>query len=309
MADYHIPVLLHTCVEALNINPNGVYVDVTFGGGGHSKAILEKLSESGKLIAFDQDPDAAVGAPKQPNFQLIPSNFRFLKNYLKMMGIAQIDGLLADLGVSSHQFDVAERGFSIRFDAPLDMRMDKQSKISAHTVLNHYTAEQISKILKVYGEVYQADKLTQRILKARVEKPIETTFELVGLLKGLSKPEQLNSLAAQVFQAIRIEVNGEMESLKQLLKQAIEVLKPEGRLVVLSYHSLEDRMVKHFIRSGTEDGEPIKDFFGKTYPPLEAVHRKPIRPSTQEIEQNNRARSAILRIAQRTTNEPIQTKS
>lgn len=309
MADYHIPVLLHTCVEALNIKPDGVYVDVTFGGGGHSKAILGKLSEKGKLIAFDQDPDAAAGAPKQANFQLIPSNFKFLKNYLKMMGLMQIDGILADLGVSSHQFDVAERGFSIRFDAPLDMRMDKQSKLTAYTILNSYSGEQISKILKTYGEVYQAEKLTQRILKARTDKPVETTFELMALLKGLSKPEQLNSLAAQVFQALRIEVNGEMESLKQLLKQAIEVLKPEGRLVVLSYHSLEDRLVKHFIRSGTDDGEPIQDFFGRTFPPLEAVNRKPIRPSTQEIEQNNRARSAILRIAQRTTHEPIQTKS
>ena len=309
MTHYHTPVLLHTCIEALNINPDGVYVDVTFGGGGHSKAILEKLSAQGKLIAFDQDPDAAAGAPKQANFQLIPSNFKFLKNYLKMMGIAQIDGILADLGVSSHQFDVAERGFSIRFDAPLDMRMDKQSKLTAFVVLNKYSGEQISKLLKVYGEVYQADRITQRILQFRTEKPIKTTFDLMGLLKGLSKPEQLNSLAAQVFQAIRIEVNGEMESLKQLLKQSIEVLKPKGRLVVLSYHSLEDRLVKHFIRSGTEEGEPIKDFFGKTFPPLEAINRKPLKPSTQEIEQNNRARSAILRIAQRTTYEPIQTKS
>jgi len=309
MTHYHTPVLLHTCIEALNINPDGVYVDVTFGGGGHSKAILEKLSAQGKLIAFDQDPDAAAGAPKQANFQLIPSNFKFLKNYLKMMGIAQIDGILADLGVSSHQFDVAERGFSIRFDAPLDMRMDKQSKLTAFVVLNKYSGEQISKLLKVYGEVYQADRITQRILQFRTEKPIKTTFDLMGLLKGLSKPEQLNSLAAQVFQAIRIEVNGEMESLKQLLKQSIEVLKPKGRLVVLSYHSLEDRLVKHFIRSGTEEGEPIKDFFGKTFPPLEAINRKPLKPSTQEIEQNNRARSAILRIAQRTTHEPIQTKS
>lgn len=309
MTHYHTPVLLHTCIEALNINPDGVYVDVTFGGGGHSKAILEKLSAQGKLIAFDQDPDAAAGAPKQANFQLIPSNFKFLKNYLKMMGIAQIDGILADLGVSSHQFDVAERGFSIRFDAPLDMRMDKQSKLTAFVVLNKYSGEQISKLLKVYGEVYQADRITQRILQFRAEKPIKTTFDLMGLLKGLSKPEQLNSLAAQVFQAIRIEVNAEMESLKQLLKQSIEVLKPKGRLVVLSYHSLEDRLVKHFIRSGTEEGEPIKDFFGKTFPPLEAINRKPLKPSTQEIEQNNRARSAILRIAQRTTHEPIQTKS
>ena len=304
---YHIPVLLHDCVEGLVLNPSGIYVDVTFGGGGHSKLILSKLNSDGRLIAFDQDPDAAANVLDAPNFTFVPSNFKYMKNYLKMMGISKVDGILADLGVSSHQFDEGSRGFSIRYEGPLDMRMDQKSPLSAAVILNTYDEKRLSYLLKNYGELWQADKLTRRIVQFRADKPFETTTELVGLFKGLTKPDQINSFAAQVFQALRIEVNGELDSLKALMKQSIEVLKPGGRLVVLSYHSLEDRIVKHFIRSGTEEGEPLRDFFGKASPPLEALNRKPIKPSTEEIEQNNRARSALLRIATRTENEPIQT--
>lgn len=295
--EYHNPVLLKECIDGLNINPKGIYVDVTFGGGGHSREILKHLT-TGKLYAFDQDDDAVRNKIDDDRFVLIKQNFRFLKNFLKMYNALPIDGLLADLGVSSHQFDEASRGFSTRFEAKLDMRMDQNGKQTAADVLNNYTEEELKRIFKLYGEIENAGWLATTIFHARKEKSIQTVLELKTAIEKCLKRGRENQYLAQVFQALRIEVNNELEVLQDLLLQSMEVLKPGGRLVVISYHSLEDRLVKNVMRSGKFDGEVEKDFYGNKLTPFELITRKPIVPSDEENEKNSRARSAKLRIAQ-----------
>jgi 16S rRNA (cytosine1402-N4)-methyltransferase len=299
---YHIPVLLHECMEGLNIQPDGKYVDLTFGGGGHAKAILEKL-DSGKLIAFDQDDDAQANAIADERFMLLKQNFRFLKNNLKLMKQIPVDGILADLGISSHQIDEGERGFSIRFDAPLDMRMNRQQTLTAAKVIREYEEEKLRFIFKFYGELAEAGKIAKHIINVRSDRKIETTGQLTDLLKGFRPANKLNKFLAQVFQAIRIEVNDELGSLRQMLEQCTEVLKPGGRLVIISYHSLEDRLVKQYLKQGQFEGEAEKDLFGRVKLPFRMITRKPIAPSDEEIKRNNRARSAILRIAEKNENE------
>lgn len=296
---YHTPVLLNTCIEGLNINANGIYVDCTFGGGGHSKAILDKLSPEGKLFSFDQDEAAAKNALDDERFTLIQQNFKFLKNYLKLYKISKVDGILMDLGVSSHQFDEADRGFSIRFDHELDMRMNQLQTLTAKKVIAEWTEEQLRFIFKTFGEIDVAGKLARHLINVRSDNKIETTGKLLQIIQPFSRKGQEHQFAAQVFQAIRIAVNDELESLKSVLMQCEELINTEGRLVVLSYHSLEDRLVKNYIRSGKFEGEAEKNLFGVSNTPFEAVYRKPIRPSEEEIFKNNRARSAVLRIAQR----------
>ena len=296
---YHIPVMLRECIDALNINPDGVYVDVTFGGGGHSRAIFEQLSPKGRLIAFDQDPDAKKNAWDAPNFDLVPANFAFLSNHMRLMGIKQVDGLLADLGVSSHQFDEDSRGFSIRSEAKLDMRMNQQSALTAEVVVNTYEEADLLRIFRAYGEIKNAYRLAQTIIAERRNKKIKTTHDLIQIGTTCAPKHKENRYLAQVFQAIRIEVNDEMHVLEKLLEQSAEVLKPGGRLVVMSYHSLEDRLVKNFTKRGSLTGEIEKDFFGNVIKPFSEVIRHPIVPSDEEIERNSRARSAKLRIAER----------
>lgn len=295
---YHKPVLLKECIDGLNINPKGIYVDVTFGGGGHSREILKHLT-TGKLYAFDQDDDALKNTIKDERFVLIKQNFRYLKNFLKMYNALPIDGLLADLGVSSHQFDEADRGFSIRFDAKLDMRMDRNTKVTAADVLNTYSEEELKRIFKLYGEVDNAGRLAYAIVHARKEKKIETVNDLKGAIEKCVKRGRENQYFAQVFQALRIEVNKELDVLQELLMQSLEVLKPGGRLVVIAYHSLEDRLVKNIMRSGKFEGEVEKDFFGNQLAPFKQITRKPIVPSDEENVENSRARSAKLRIAEK----------
>ena len=296
--EYHNPVLLKECIEGLKILPDGKYVDVTFGGGGHSKEILKQL-DKGRLIAFDRDPDAARNVIQDERFTLINQNFRYLKNFLKLMNTVPVDGILADLGVSSHQFDIAERGFSIRYNAILDMRMDPSSGKSALNVINEYEEGELKSVFKEYGELHQAGKIAKLIVNARVEREIKTVEDLKNTLKSLTIKPKENSFFAQVFQAIRIEVNGEMDDLKEFLKQSAEVLKTGGRLAVISYHSLEDRLVKNFMRSGKFEGEVEKDFYGNPITPFKALNSKPIVPDEEEVKRNNRARSAKLRIAER----------
>lgn len=297
---YHIPVMLTECLEGLNIRPDGIYIDVTFGGGGHSRAIFSKLSSEGKLIAFDQDPDALANVWEAENFQLIPSNFAFLKNYLRSLGIEKVDGILADLGVSSHQFDEGKRGFSIRTNDPLDMRMNQNGAFSAMNVVNEYEEEQLIKILRKYGEVTSPGKVAGTICRGRQATPIKTTGELIAVLQPIAPKFKEHKFFAQVFQAIRMEVNNELDVLEKFLLQTAEVLKPGGRLVVMSYHSLEDRLVKNYMKRGNLDGSIEKDFFGNILKPFSDVTRKPISPSEEEMELNSRARSAKLRIAERT---------
>jgi len=297
--DYHSPVLLHACIDGLQINPSGIYADVTFGGGGHSREILKKFAPDGRLFGFDQDSDAAANVPDDSRFTLVAHNFRYIKNYLKLYKAVPLDGILADLGVSSHQFDVPDRGFSIRFDARLDMRMNPHQPLDATKVLMKYPEEELRRIFKVYGELPEAGKLARHLVNVRSDKTIETTGKLMELIRPFMRRGQEHQFAAQVFQAIRIEVNDELENLKQLLSQSAELLKPGGRLVIISYHSLEDRLVKNFIRSGKFEGEAEKDLYGNTATPFKAITRKPIRPDEEEIKQNNRARSALLRIAQK----------
>lgn len=298
MTNYHNPVLLNDCIEGLNINPDGVYVDVTFGGGGHSREIMKHL-KGGRLIAFDQDPDAAENAIDDPRFTLVAQNFRYMKNFLKLHKALPVDGILADLGVSSHQFDVPERGFSTRFEADLDMRMDTNGKLTAAGVLNTYSERELSQLFRNYGEVENAGKLAYLIVGHRKENRIQTVSELKDVLKPCMPRGKENQYLAQVFQALRIEVNNELEVLKEFLMQSNEVLKAGGRLVVISYHSLEDRLVKNFISKGKFEGEVEKDFFGNIIKPMEAVNRKIIVPGTDELQMNNRARSAKLRIAEK----------
>lgn len=293
---YHSPVLLKESVDALNIKEDGVYVDVTFGGGGHSREILSRLGEKGRLFAFDQDPDAQQNKIDDPRFVLIGENFRFISRFLRFYGVKKVDGVLADLGVSSHQFDEAERGFSTRFDADLDMRMDQKSELSGKKIINTYTEEQLSDILFLYGELRNARTLAKTIVEARVEKEIKRSFELKEVLQRFLPKAKEHKILAQIFQAIRIEVNQELEVLKEFLEQIPQLLNEDGRLSVISYHSLEDRLVKRFIRTGLFTGEPEKDFYGNTNEPMKKVG-KMIVPTREEIKENNRARSAKLRIA------------
>lgn len=301
MSEYHVPVMLRECVEGLAIKPDGKYVDVTFGGGGHSKEILKHLNEQGRLFGFDQDTDAKANASEIENrsFTFVQANFRHLKRYLKLHGAAQVDGILADLGISSHQIDAEARGFSIRGNAELDMRMDRNAKLSAKEVINTYSEEQLHKLLGIYGEIKNAKTAAARIVSERFSGEITTTGELMELLKPIAPRNRENKYFAQVFQAIRIEVNDEMGALEDFLTQAAEVIKPGGRLVVESYHSLEDRMVKNFINKGKVFGEVEKDFFGNELKPFKALNRKPIVADQQELTKNSRSRSAKLRIAVR----------
>ena len=293
---YHSPVLLNESVDGLAIKPDGVYVDVTFGGGGHSKEILKRLGEKGKLFAFDQDEDAQKNLIDDDRFTLIPQNFRFIKRYLRFYGIKKVDGVLADLGVSSHQFDEAERGFSTRFDADLDMRMNQAVGLSAYEVVNEYGEEKLADVLFQYGELRSARAIAKKIVETRSLKKIKTSFELKEVLSSFIPKAKEHKILAQIFQAIRIEVNQEIEVLKEFLLQIPELLNENGRLSVISYHSLEDRLVKRFIRSGLFEGEPEKDFYGNINVPMKKVG-KMIVPSLKEIKINNRARSAKLRIA------------
>jgi 16S rRNA (cytosine1402-N4)-methyltransferase len=294
---YHVPVLLDESIEGLNIKPNGTYVDLTFGGGGHSSAILQKLSPKGKLFGFDQDEDAIANAPKDKRFTFVRGNFRYFRNFLRYNGVLTVDGILADLGVSSHHFDSPERGFSFRHKGPLDMRMNPASSLSAAKVVNTYSQEKLVELFKLYGELPNAFKVAQEIAKVRQSAPIETVEKLFEIL-GKHFPQKFqNKMMAQTFQALRIEVNSEMEVLKQMLLQTPKALKSEGRLVVISYHSLEDRLVKNFIKSGNFEGKVDTDFYGNTSSPLYAVNRKVIVPSDEENDRNSRARSAKLRIA------------
>jgi 16S rRNA (cytosine1402-N4)-methyltransferase len=296
--EYHNPVLLHPTVDGLAISPAGVYVDVTFGGGGHSKEILNRLGTTGKLFAFDQDEDALANALPDERFTLIHENFRYIKRFLRFHNIKSVDGILADLGVSSHQFDVAERGFSTRFDAELDMRMSKRTELSAFKVVNEYDADNLTRVFYDYGELKNAPALARTIIEAREFEAIKNTAQLKEVLSRFLPAHKSHKILAQIYQAIRIEVNQEMEVLKEFLTQSLEILKPGGRLSVISYHSLEDRLVKRFMKNGLFEGEPERDFFGNFSVPFKAIG-KLIVPDQQEIKINNRARSAKLRVAEK----------
>ncbi len=296
--EYHNPVLLKETVDGLNIKPDGVYVDVTFGGGGHSKEILRRLGPNGKLFAFDQDEDALANALPDERFVLINENFRHIKRFLRFYGIRNVDGILGDLGVSSHQFDVAERGFSTRFDAGLDMRMSQKNDLNAYRVVNEYDDANLRRVFYDYGELKNAPALSKTIVEAREHQPIKTTDELKEVLAKYLPERVRNKILAQIYQAIRIEVNQEMDVLKEFLEQSLEILNPEGRLSVISYHSLEDRLVKRFVKNGMFEGEPERDFFGNFSVPFKTIG-KLIVPGNEEIKINNRARSAKLRIAEK----------
>ena len=291
--------MLKECIEGLNIKPSGVYVDVTFGGGGHSREILKKLGKDGVLIAFDQDPDAQLNKIDDPRFLFVDQNFGFLKNNLRLLGYKEVDGVLADLGVSSHQFNEPSRGFSTRFDADLDMRMDKQRPVTAAIVLNTYPEEKLHKIFGIYGEVKNAKSLARAIVTARMEQPIVTLSDFKQAIAGHVPKGKENKYLAQVFQALRIEVNAEIEVLESLLVQTAQVIKPGGRLVVMSYHSLEDRPVKNFIAKGKFRGEVEKDFFGNEQKPFKAITRKAVIAEELELQSNSRSRSAKLRIGEK----------
>jgi 16S rRNA (cytosine1402-N4)-methyltransferase len=297
---YHKPVMLKECIEGLQINPDGIYVDVTFGGGGHSMLILENLRE-GRLIAFDQDEDAKRQADniQSRSFTFCQANFRYMKQYLKLSGVTQVDGILADLGISSHQIDSPERGFSTRFEGPLDMRMDQKGNITAAKILNEYPEADLHKIFGMYGELKNARTAAKAVIAARTLKPLVSTLDLKAAMQQNTPRGKENKYFAQVFQALRIEVNQEMKALEDFLHQCGEVMKPGGRLVVMSYHSLEDRMVKNYINTGKVFGELEKDFYGNPIKPFQSVNRKPIEASEEEVNENKRARSAKLRVAEK----------
>lgn len=298
---YHIPVLLEQAIEGLNVHPDGVYADLTFGGGGHSREILKRLGKNGRLFGFDQDLDAMKGALQDERFCFVRSNFRFLKNWMMYYEIEQLDGILADLGVSSHHLDAAERGFSFRYDAPLDMRMNQRASLTASDILMDYTEEQLASILYIYGELKNSRRIAASIAKARKEKNLTTTGDLLNILKPMLPHGQEKKELARIFQALRIEVNGEMTALRQMLHTAIKMLRPGGRLVVLTYHSLEDRMVKNMIRYGNIGGEEQKDpVFGGSISPLKGVGKGVVTADEEEIARNPRSRSAKLRIAEKT---------
>lgn len=296
--EYHNPVLLHPTVDGLDIKPNGIYVDVTFGGGGHSKEILKRLGPDGQLFAFDQDLDALANALPDERFTLINENFQFIKRFLRFHGVRSVDGILADLGVSSHQFDVAERGFSTRFKADLDMRMNQNSDLDAYKVINEYDEADLRRVFFDYGELKNAGAIAKTLVEAREIEPIKDSEQFKTILSRFLPGHKSNKILAQMYQAIRIEVNQEMDVLKEFLEQSLEILKPGGRLSVISYHSLEDRLVKRFIKNGMFEGEPEKDFFGHFSVPFKTIG-KLIVPDDEEIAQNNRARSAKLRIAEK----------
>lgn len=296
---YHIPVMLNECMEGLAIKPDGVYVDVTFGGGGHSKEILSRLGKKGTLYGFDQDADAENNIPEDDRFVFVRSNFRYLSNFMRFHGETEIDGLLADLGVSSHHFDDKDRGFSFRFQGMLDMRMNTRSGKTAADILNTYTEEALSTLFYLYGELKNSRKLASVIVKARETKPLETTDEFLALITPYIGKDKEKKMLAQIFQALRIEVNDEMRALREMLQQAMRLLKPEGRLVVMTYHSLEDRLVKNFFKSGNFEGTISQDFFGNIQSPFRLINNKVITPSSEEVEVNPRSRSAKLRIAEK----------
>lgn len=296
--EYHVPVMAKECLEGLAIKPDGIYVDVTFGGGGHSRLILEQLGPNGRLIAFDQDADAVENAIDDPRFTLVHHNFKHLKRFLRLHDCKQIDGILADLGVSSHQLNEGARGFSYRFDADLDMRMNQKAPTDAKQVINDYSAEQLWQLLGKYGEVRNAKQLANTIVQARNNQPITTIFQLIDAIDGVIRGNRARYLA-QVFQALRIEVNSEMEALEQLLEQSLDVLAPGGRFVVMSYHSLEDRLVKRFLKTGNTTGEKKTDFYGNIYRPFKLITSKAVLPTDTEIAENSRARSAKLRIGEK----------
>ena len=296
---YHNPVLLNKSIEGLNITKEGIYVDATFGGGGHSRAILSRLGEEGSLVVFDQDSDAEANKPDDQRVIFVNQNFRYLKNFLRLYDKLPVDGILADLGVSSHQFDEADRGFSIRKNGPLDMRMSRKQTQSAADVVNTYSEEELNNIFRLYGEIKNSRCMAKLIVENRHEKPFATTFQLIQAVEKCIPSTRMNKMLAMLFQAIRIEVNQELEALKVFLEQTAEVLKPGGRLVVISYHSLEDRLVKNFIKTGNFEGKVKKDFFGNNLVDFKAVVNKAIVPDAAEIELNSRARSAKLRIAEK----------
>ncbi len=312
--EYHVPVMLNECLEGLKIRPDGVYVDVTFGGGGHSRAILQKLGKKGHLYSFDQDPDAEKNIFSEEsvpdNFTFIRSNFRYLKNWMRYHGVKHIDGLLADLGVSSHHLDDAERGFAFRFDAPLDMRMNTRAGKTAADILQEADEQELTRIFTLYGELRQARRMAQAIVKQRQQKAIATTGDLMAVVKPMISPKAEKKELAQVFQALRIEVNHEMQALEEMLNAAIGLLTPPdkngenaGRLVVMTYHSLEDRIVKNIIKSGKTDGQVEKDFYGRVIAPLKAINNKVIEATDEEVERNPRSRSAKLRIAEKSVTD------
>lgn len=296
---YHIPALLHETIEGLNIKPDGIYVDVTFGGGGHSREILKHLGEHGRLFGFDQDLDAINNSIDDKRFTFVRSNFKYLKNFLRYHNIDKVDGILGDLGVSSHHFDEAERGFSFRFDGALDMRMNTASKVTAASILNTYSEEKLADVFYLYGELHNSRKIARTIAQSRSKEPIERIFQFIEILKPFFGREKEKKDMARVFQALRIEVNNEMDVLEALLNQSLEVLKPDGRLAILTYHSLEDRLVKNFFKSGNFEGKLEKDFYGNVIAPLKPVNNKVIIASDEEIERNPRARSAKLRVAKK----------
>ena len=294
---YHIPALLNECINALDIKPDGTYVDVTFGGGGHSRVIMEHLGSNGRLYGFDQDMDAYANRIDDPRFTFVHSNFAFLQNFMRYYGVDGVDGILADLGVSFHHFDDQQRGFSFRFDGKLDMRMNQDNPRDARTVIAEYSEEQLANILYLYGELKQSRRISAAIVKARNQVPIESVQQLLDVLKPFIRPQHEKKELAQVFQALRIEVNNELAVLEQLLKQSLKVLKPGGRLAIITYHSLEDRLVKNFLRSGNIEGKIEQDFFGRINSPLKLVNNKVIVPGDDEVNRNPRSRSAKLRIA------------
>ncbi len=296
---YHRPALLHESIEGLNIKPGGIYVDLTFGGGGHSLEVLKKLGKKGKLVTFDQDQDARVNVPEDKRVTFIGANFRYLRNYLRYHAIEKVDGILADLGISSHQIDIPERGFSFKSDARLDMRMDVRGKVTAEQVLNSYTVEELTSVFRNYGDIINARVLANALEAFRMERRIATTGDLEEALKRFIPKGQPSKFLAKVYQSLRIEVNGEMDALREMLLQTTEALSPGGRLVVITYHSQEDRLVKNFMRSGNLEGEVTKDFYGRWQTPWKLVNRSVIIPSNEELEENKRARSAKLRIAER----------
>lgn len=296
---YHIPALLSPCIEGLNVKSDGVYADVTFGAGGHSRAIVERLGENGRLYGFDQDKDAIANAIDDPKFTFVYSNFSYISNFMRYYGENGIDGIMADLGVSFHHFDECDRGFSVRFNGKLDMRMNQNAERDAQWIVANYSEEQLAQILYLYGELKSSRRIAAAIVKARQSKPITTTGELIDVITPCLNPRQEKKEAILVFQALRIEVNNEIEVLKSLLQQSLKVLKPGGRFVVLTYHSLEDRLVKNFFKTGNIEGKMEKDFFGRSTSPFKLINNKVIVASPEEVERNPRSRSAKLRIAEK----------
>lgn len=300
---YHIPALLEDCLNGLSIKPDGTYADVTFGGGGHSRAIVERLSPLGHLYGLDQDIDAWRNRIDDPRFTFVLSNFAYLKNFLRYYGVVAVDGILADLGVSFHHFDDQERGFSFRFDGQLDMRMNQSSTLDARQVIATYSEERLAEVLYLYGELKQSRQLARAIVRARSQRDINTTLQLIDVVRPLIRPNQEKKELAQLFQALRIEVNNEIDVLKRLLQQSLDVLRPGGRLVIITYHSLEDRLVKNFMRTGNVEGHVVKDFYGRVQAPLTLVNNKVIVPSDDEVARNPRSRSAKLRIAEKVNDD------